>query len=440
MYSIEELLEQILLTVDEEIKNKKLINALKEEFIKKKLNPVVPALLFQNNFDEENLSIIELIGITKILYKFTKKEELKLSNYFSQAELFDYENLIIEPKQKKDSILIKEVRMIDPFNYHCILTAEQLSEMRENRQIAYFKSFQRASKLVNLRNGKQVRKINVNKKGVRELENRFTKKNIKPTSIALTVLLTDEGNLNEENFVFEKKYCNTGDLFIKPNFTVEDKDYLPLIISDGMHRYTAICNAYEAALEKGEHLDVEIGCYIHIMTTEQARQYVLDVFQRNDTDIARLKNYENTDENKYVRNFEQECRLLNGKVAGSKKELKSDMYITFQALIDTFNSNGVHMMNSVQATIQRQKIARILNDILAYLYYSKKNYSKDLFKEKFIIQFLTLSIKLKDTKGYEDSIVKIITKMIDNIEYLKSLKKYELDEVFKKEYIDKIIK
>lgn len=437
--SIDSLIEYILATVDEEVNNKKLINGLKEEFIKKKLNPVIPVLLFQNNIDENSLSIIELIGITKILYQYTKKDELRPSNYFSQTEMFDYENLIVEPKKVLDSIIIKEVRMIDNMNYHCILSAEELSDMRNNKQIAYFKSFQRASKIVNLRNGRQVRKINVNKKGVKELEDRFTKKNIKPTSIALTILLTDEDNLNENNFVFEKKYGNTGDLYIKPNFDIEDENYLPLIISDGMHRFTGICNAYDNAAERGEHLDIQIGCYIHIMTQDQARQYVLDVFKRNDTDITRLKSYENSDENRYIRSFEEECPVLKGKIAGSKKELRSDMYVSFSTLIDTFKRNNINMNDGIHAAIKRKKIAKTLGDILVYINYGKKEYSQKLMSDKFISQLLTLAIKVVNKKKNEDCITKVIDEMIANFDDLNNLKKNDLDEIFIEEYINKFV-
>ena len=131
MESIEKLKERILEAVEDNINNKKLLKELREEFIKKKLPSTIPNQLFSESIDEDRLDKNVLIAITKVFKNELDSEKFKLSNYFSEGEIFSYNNEI-EVKEKIDYVLFKGIRQIDSKNFLGVIDGKQAVEMRKN--------------------------------------------------------------------------------------------------------------------------------------------------------------------------------------------------------------------------------------------------------------------------------------------------------------------
>ena len=86
----DELIEMIYETVEENLLNKNLQKSLKSEFIKKGFNINFTNLLWGNNVELDNLPVEQLIAITKVFFNELKEEKFRLTNYFSDGELFSY--------------------------------------------------------------------------------------------------------------------------------------------------------------------------------------------------------------------------------------------------------------------------------------------------------------------------------------------------------------
>ena len=124
MESLEKLKERILESVEDNINNKKLLKELREEFIKKKLPSAIPNQLFSESIDEDHLDKNVLIAITKVFKNELDSEKFKLSNYFSEGEIYSYNNEI-EVKEKIDYVLFKGIRQIDGKNFLGVIDGKQ---------------------------------------------------------------------------------------------------------------------------------------------------------------------------------------------------------------------------------------------------------------------------------------------------------------------------
>ena len=299
MESLEKLKELILETTEDNINNKNLLKALREEFIKKQLPITIPKQLFAEAIDEDHLEKNVLIAISKVFFNKLKLECFKLTNYFTEGELFTYENAI-KVEESIDYVLFKNVKKIDGQNYLGVITGKQALEMRKNCLFAYYKEFQRSPKLVKTSSGRVIKKIDVSKKNIADMKDEFRQGIMTPTAIHFAVLVKNDKGIRE-NFKFKSLYdilvssdknirensnlkniCkDVGDIWIKPNFDLESEDYLPFIIPDGFNRLTALCDVVEEAELEGEEIKAELGCFIHIFDDEASiKRFIVNTFKR----------------------------------------------------------------------------------------------------------------------------------------------------------------
>ena len=136
--NIEDLIRVI---VNDNIGNKKLIKATRDEFSKKGFNVNIPNLLWSDAIDVEQLNKFELIAISKSILNELKDDRFKLNNNFTIGDIEDYNNLISKEKPL-DNIFLKNVTQIDEKNYHCIISAEELYNIRSNGLVGYYRKYQ----------------------------------------------------------------------------------------------------------------------------------------------------------------------------------------------------------------------------------------------------------------------------------------------------------
>lgn len=445
-----EIEDLIRVTVNDNILNKKLIKATKDEFIKKGFNINVPNLLWSAAIDPEQLTKFELMAISKSILKILKDDRFKLKNNFTVGDIEDYNNLINKEKTL-NSIFLKNVTQIDEKNYHCIITAEELYNIKINGLVGYYRKYQRAGIEYKTPTGRVIEKMGINKAGVLDMENRFLEKlkkksdrekpDIKPTSIAFTVLLDELTDL--QNFIFEKVYENIGNLYIKPDYDVENETGIKITCSDGMHRYVAITNAFERAKNEGKYLDEKLGLYIHLMTPREAIQYLHDVFQRNDTDLEYLKSISSSEDADFINKFERDSKWLNNHIANTKKELKIDKnFVDKKTLINAFKSTDIPMKDDTNTTVIRERIAKIIDDILDYALLEVYNGDEKSFKSSiyFNVNMFILYIKFaaRLRKVRQASFIESLVKWIEsNKEELKL--EFKTNTIDTWNYLDTVI-
>lgn len=428
----EKLKNIILETVEDNINNKKLQKELREEFIRKRLPETIPNQLFSNAIDEEHLDKNALIAITKVFKNELNDEKFKLSNYFSEGEVFSYNNEI-NVENVLDHVLFKSMKQIDKKNYLGVIDGELAFKMRKNSLYAYFKEFQRSPKLVKTSSGRIIKKIDVNINNILDMEKEFAEEKMTPTSIHFAILTKNTAGI-KENFKFKKMYEDIGDMWIRPNFDFDSETYLPLMCVDGWHRLTAMCNAVEKAKSEKKEIKAELGCFVHVFDNESdIKQFIVNTFKRCDTSLDYLNAINPSDRNSFVDKFIKECRWLNGHTALTKQEMKiENNYTEKRILVDGFKKTDIEMNDDLDNELSREKVAKVIDETLDYILKDKYDnnlekmidsiyLNKDVFK-----LYIRFAAEVRDRK-YRISIYNLV-------QYINN-KYEEFSNIFSNKYV-----
>lgn len=427
MKNSNELKKLITEVVDYNINNKKLLKEMRDIFITKGLNTNIPNQLFSNALDDYKLSEAELMAIASAILNTLHDERFKLSNFFSESEIFDYKQIINIPDERKDFMLFHNVVKLNNKCYHTTITAKECSEIRSNHLVSYYRSLQRSPKLVKTSSGRVIKTISVNKKNIEEIEEKVVRNVLAPTSISFAVILEDNTKL-DEGFKFKDLFNGiVGDLMIKPNYDVNSEDYLGVALLDGKHRFDGVCNAYEKSLNRKTPIDYTMGLYIYVFTREEARTFVYDSFQRAETDLDYLNAIKPSDENAFMKVFEKFSKWLGGNIAMTKQEMKIEKNLTEQKiLIEAFKKTGVTLEDSIQGEIEAEKIANVVDDILDYILSSKYNndiqkMKESIFLNKKIFDIYIRFAEIVKNKTYGKLVYNLVEYICNNEEKLKSI-------------------
>lgn len=429
MEKLRKLIEEIIV---EYRKDMKFIQEVRRSFSQKGLDTNVPAMLFKNQMEVKELELNELICLTEFLHITLTQERFSLKKYFSDMEISNYKVFQGQEKVSKENKIVhlEEVRRVTEIEYVVPMSAKQLTEMRKNRQYAYFKDFQRCTKKEKLPNGDIIEKINVNKEGIEDLKARFKDKEryIVPTEISFTIL-DIEGK--QPQFQFIPKYKNTGNLNIKVNFDMDSVEYTPLIINDGNHRLNGITDAY---LEDESVADKQLIVGIHVLNEAQAKDLTADTFKQNSSDKYWIENLQYTKENQVLNMLIQKSVMLSdNNIVDSKRDFVRDKKaLTYKVLIkQAIKILDLKFNNDITMARTIDKIAKNLDVLLNYLKdeYSELFNRENLLFEKSFILYLSIASNL------ENDIISI-GKLGDKIaqldfETLKQKSETELLEVIK---------
>jgi hypothetical protein len=246
---INKLKDNLTYVIQNQVKNTRLLTAINNEFTSKGFDITVPTMLFNGEAQIEVLEEEEIIALSVSMFNFLSNADIDIkvninpNDYFTNKIMTEYE-LHSAPKEKRNNIVIfDECRKIDANNYWWYGSAEELLKLRRDRNVQYFQGIQRMAKIVELPNGLKIKKTNVNPKGIKEMNERLSKKHdLRPTNIAFALLLVDG---KDPIYNFTPEYKNTGKLRIETNFDRKSENYAPLIIPDGHHRNTAYCDAFQ---------------------------------------------------------------------------------------------------------------------------------------------------------------------------------------------------
>lgn len=440
--------------IQENIRNDKLLAELTGAFSKKDLDIKLPSLLFNEEaisiFDGEEestieISDIELICLSKALYDYSHNEEVSPYKCFSNMELEQYDQFTIIDDTKTDTAVFKECIKIDERNYLCYNTAMDYVNLRNNKLVAYFEGFQRKSKITKLKNGMSIKKISVNKKALKVLKKRFEKQDILPTAIAFSVLKYEGKRVNVKSEHIEGT-SNIYNLYIKPDFNKTSETYTPLIITDGNHRFTSICNAQESSLEKGIELARKsgLGLMIHISTEQETKQYIKDVFQRSDTDMNFIDNLvDDTDIGKFTDIFIAKSKILNRNVEYSFSDCKATHAITYlKPIKQGVERTDMILSDEIERAFKAETMAKCIDLLITYIknkYYEgklEKMQKTDLLSFNSIIGYIAIANTLIKKDGYITSIKTIGKKLyeLNSSNYFTNLNlnkaNYNLNDIY----------
>ena len=453
IYTIEELKENLNIFLNKEFANIKLIEFISQEFAKKGLNFLTPKLLFENKKDVDSLVESELLAFTIAVNKFfsNSHEPRKEEKYIKEMnpKLYFYvrtisENELLQPKNNKEikEIIFEDVQKLNDNEFQTFLSAKKLFELYSSSNIIYLKSVQRATRKIKLKDGSIRELENYNKEGLRSLEDRFIKQDILTTQITFTIIIWDGKTPNIDFIPYYKEHENFGRIVFIPNYNVDDKSYSFINVSDGAHRLSAICSAYERHPEIAEE---KLSVAIKIVTLNTAKQFISDVFKINMTDKTYLQTMSNTPMNNYINVIIDNSVFKNKTVKTKADEKINSYYANYEWIKKTIKYLNINLPhNDLMLKMEAKNVANKINtliDLFRDRYNCKTNDElKDktiLLDKKMCVAYIIAGEKLKN--GTDEDILKMyeyIIKKTDDIKYI--LKEKEINIIIEK--FDKMLR
>lgn len=443
---INKLKDNLTYVIQNQVKNTKLLTAINNEFTSKGFDITVPTMLFNGEVTVDVLEDNEIIALATASYNFLTntdidpKVNINPNNYFTDKILTEYELHSAQKEQRNNVVIFDECRKIDANNYWVYLTAEQLLKLRKERNVQYFQGIQRMAKIVELPNGLKIKKTNVNPKGIKTMNRRVKEHTLRPTSISFALLLV-EGK--DPEYSFTPEYKNTGRLRIETNFDRNSEKYAPLIIPDGFHRWTSYC---DACAEAGEKVKKEgLGVHIYLMTVPEAKQYVADVFERNETDEEYKESLSNNDNSLvFVENIISNSNILRDNVVNTITEYREfTNSLTYIGILkDVAKYTEINTKDEVTCEKEGRKIAKVVDAMLGYMistYFENDiNNMKNtqLLAPNTFAGYIAIANLLKDNANFRGIAGEIADKLVglkDNL-----FNKLKLDEKVKEAEAEKI--
>ena len=441
--TINQLRDNINMFLNKEVKNDRLINKIYQDFVKKGLPSNIPRLLFENNKDVESLTEDELIAFCISVNDFFKKSEdarkdeehIKLMNphlYFYDKKLVENEMLQPKKENRMDTIVFHGVQMLRQINgqyeMQTKLTAKQFDRLEKTGNLVYFKDVQRATKVQKLPNGEIRRVENYNVEGLKDLEERFTNKDILITQVSLTIIVFDKKTPDIDFIPYTKEHPEYGDFVFKPCFDPESPNYAFLVKNDGAHRESALINAYnhDKTLEN-EVLSVSLK----VISLPVAKQFTTDTFKINETDITHKEALENTATNAYIDNIIKNS-ILKDKIAMTKVEEDMDdiMYGSYSLIkktLEEFLGLKTEIKNKkiLMRNMETKGIAKVINTIIENIEQLVGKSEEELKKETIYLNkymcilYIMLGYKFKESS--DETLYNIIMLLIEKEKELENI-------------------
>ena len=443
---INKLKDNLTYVIQNQVRNTRLLTAINNEFTSKGFDITVPSMLFNGEVTVDVLEQDEIIALAFSMYKFLSNADIDIkvnidpNDYFTDKILTEYE-LHSAPKDKKNNtVIFDECRKIDANNYWWYGSAEELLKLRKDRNVQYFQGIQRMAKIVELPNGLKIKKTNVNPKGIKSMNRRVKEHTLRPTSISFALLLIDG---KDPEYSFTPEYKNTGKLRIETNFDRNSENYAPLIIPDGFHRWTSYC---DACAEVGDKVKKEgLGVHIYLMTVPEAKQYVADVFERNETDEEYTESLKNEDNSlMFVENVISNSNILRDNVVNTMSEYKEfKNSLTYLGILkDVARYTEINIQDEVTCEKEGRKIAKVIDAMLSYMIstYFENNIinmkNTTLLAPNTFAGYIAIANLLKDNSNFRGIAGEIADKLIGEKEKISH--QLKLDEKVKENEAEKI--
>lgn len=413
----EELHDMIDLVTTQEINNRELQRYLNDFFAKKGLSQNTVTCLFSGIKNPSDLDKIDQIAFIQGAYDMLKWENLKPEKYFGVAELSEFDTLILVD-QKINKILMKNSKKINDYTYQCYATAKELYLYRKNSLVTYNKETQRAPKYKVIgTNNLVVKEASVNYEAVKEMEEKILSEKFFTNEIYFNVLIIPG---KEPKFTFQSKFENIGDLVIEPCYDRASDRLTYCNIIDGYHRFLAMTNAYIRHKEKYQK-DLETGLTVMVtlLTEQQAKDFMVQQFQRSDTDEDYLRALEGNDYNIFAKELATKIDVLDNDLPLTYTEMKVRNELTYLSLLgDAIKLTSIKVNQFSVKKFTTEKMALIINSLLEILIMTKgyKNID-DMKKESYFLDtnmfigYIAIANILKDYE-FENYIIPIADALI----------------------------
>lgn len=188
-----------------------------------------------------------------VLYHLLKKLNEKIVvDYFTDKEIKEYEEIVLEPDKAKFPLTFKVVQ-IEEDQWIGRITMKEIMALSNSQLINYNENAQRVLKRI-VRGGEEFFRIQLNKRAVEAIKESLLLDRYIPNTITLNIPKDDESR-----FVFDED-----------NSEMTIKKLRMFDILDGYHRYIAMCNVFVQNSDFDKVFELRLTNF----TDEKARQFI----------------------------------------------------------------------------------------------------------------------------------------------------------------------
>ena len=231
----------------------------------------------------------------------------------------------------------------------------------------------------------------MDKENLKELTNRFMGLDIDGNPLkgeSYDIITTDiymfsiweDGR--EPFFVWEgdNEPNSIGTLDITPVFDYTSENYSPLIIPDGFHRLTAICDAFDIMESKREYLDKGFIVHLVLCKIPRTNQFITDVFKRTDIQKDVKEAVSKNPLNDALDSIIENCYVLKGNVANTYEDCKMLKLLTYRNVL--LKSLRLTKIDFSRKFIVSSKMSKI-GEVISYMFEKFEN-SEEVKKDSLL--------------------------------------------------------
>ncbi|MBP3928248.1 MAG: hypothetical protein J6D47_01605, partial [Peptostreptococcaceae bacterium] len=386
MLEVQVLYDKLYKCIENNVTDRRLIKELADIFMEKGLAGNIPAQVFGDSLELEELTEMELITLTDGLIG-RKLLNVSLKDFFGISKLLDYKTF------KNDVVILKDVEFsnvvqISPNQWICpFWSVQDIFNTVESRLIRYNFETQRSPTYTN-KYGRTKRKITLNPVAVDEIAEEFLNDSFTPNLITLNVPVIDKmPNITFKDAVDQQTGEIIKKLIITPDFDIESANSTSLDITDGYHRISGVVKAMSKALKEGKELNGGLIVSITCMTIEEAQEYVAREFKRNSTSKKYLQTLNNNEYNKFSKLLNKEgtpeSNVLNNNIGLDNKQMRVEGKLTtHDVIVSALKQTNFKFNNDIINMITIKKFVYIINTLVGFL--SANNFEYCLKSNMFI--------------------------------------------------------
>jgi hypothetical protein len=246
--------------ISENSKDRNVKAAVIEEFTSRNILAGDATDIFTLRLPLSVVSQVVLYVFTKALYQATKSDNINPAKYFTELEIKEGNEYILDVKDNtKYPLIFKNVRRLNDDMWITSMTAQDIVELYGKRVIIYNPETQRELKRKEYHD-KIVEQIDINKSSVQEIKKDILKNKFISNFITFNVLQN-----GSENF----EYNDKNEEFIIHSGEVN--------ILDGWHRSLGIVYA----VQENNKVDFRIGIILTNFEVEKAQRYIVQEDKKN---------------------------------------------------------------------------------------------------------------------------------------------------------------
>lgn len=318
--------------------------------------------------------------------------DLKLEEWFTEVEVDNIQSYKHESEVENDEIsfplTLQNVELLKTDVYQVALPETFIARMRKYYLLKYNFDLQRDPILIK-RGGKTRKKMNLNKKNIREIEELVLEGKLMPT--AMVYNCTPYSGLNNQELIYDEK---TRELTINEGTVMN--------ILDGTHRTFGIYGAYK----KNPNLKNKVTVLLTNFTDEEAKLFQVQLSKQTRINTTRIAQLEAPTLSSRIVNTLNNEPIFKDKVATNIQRPKDSYFVHY----DDFTL-GFTILWKAETMLDVKTITSKFTDYLMYLLdYQTKSNNQDnyLMDSKLFVGHIGLAKKMYDNKIDYDELPTIL--------------------------------